>query len=472
MNRYKKLAVNSIIFAVGNFGSKLISLLLVPLYTYYLSTEQFGTVDLITTTITLLLPFFTMSVYEAVLRFVMDRNYDRRSVLSNALILTGIGLLIAFFIYPIFVRIFPFHDFMLYFYLFLFTKSVNNSLMQFIRAEGKVKLFASVGIISALIVLIGSLIFLVQWNMGTAGYLLSLISADLVSCAIMILFGKVYRHFSIRSLDLNLLREMLIYSMPLIPNALMWWIMAVSDRYFITYFVGIGANGLYAMANKIPNILNMVNSIFFQAWQMSAIEEAGSKEKDTFFTNVFHIFATTMFLCTSGLLVFLKLLMEIVIAPAFYQAWAYVPFLLLAVVFASFSGFLGTNYIAAKKTMGAFRTSVIGALVNVALNFMLIPTIGTNGASLSTMISFLVIWILRMIETSRFVTIQLNLWKMSAALAVLLIQIAVLYLSLPAEFMIEASLFFVLLFMNRRECFLLTGKVGGAMKRRVFKHGV
>lgn len=451
MNRYKKLLRNSAIFAIGNLGSKVISLLLIPLYTYYLTTDQYGTVDLITTTLGLLIPIFTMSIYDAVLRFVMDKSYNKKKILNNALILTLVGFFVAILMYPVFNIIFPFSNVMNYFYIFLFTQSINSSLLQFVRAIDKVKLFALAGIISAFVVLIGNLIFLMIMGWGIRGYLISLVSADIVSCILMCWGAKIYNYFSFHEIDLNLLKKMLLYSMPLIPNALMWWVMGLSDRYIITYFIGIGANGLYAVANKIPNILNMINSIFFQAWQMSAIEEASSNSKSMFYTKVFGVFSATMLVFTSLFLVFLKLVMRLFLSVNYFEAWRYVPFLLLGVVFSSFSGFLGTNYIASKNTVGVFRTSLIGAVINLIANLCLVPTIGTNGASISTLLSFAIIWVLRIIETKSFVTIDINIKKLVSTLLIILIQIGILYLNLLNEFLYQLVLLLIVVILNRKE---------------------
>ena len=154
--------------------------------------------------------------------------------------------------------------------------------------------------------------------------------------------------------------------------------MNASDRYAINIFLGISANGIYAIANKVPTILNMLYSIFSQAWQLSAIEEADNKNKSQFYTNVFNIFSLVMLIGTSCILVIIRPIIETFLADAYRDSWKYVPFLLLSVVFTSFSAFLGTNYIAMKETKGVFKTSLVGAIVNIILNILLIWGIYCN----------------------------------------------------------------------------------------------
>ncbi|MDN3954784.1 lipopolysaccharide biosynthesis protein [Sporolactobacillus laevolacticus] len=459
MNKYKKLAANSLIFAIGNLGSKLIALLLIPLYTYYLSTTQYGTIDLITTTLSLLLPIFTLSIYDAVLRFAMDKGYDKSAILNNALVLTLFGYLVALLMYPIFKSLFPFSHFMGLFYLYLLTECVNSSFLQFIRAIGKVTLFASVGIMSAVVVLIGNITFLVFLHLGTEGYILSLIIADLFSCLTILFAGTILPNLSIRKVSFASVKEMLVYSIPLIPNSLMWWVMGVSDRYLIAYFIGISANGLYAVANKIPSILSVVNTVFFQAWQMSAIEEAASTSKSKFYTDIFRFLSTLMLLVTSLLLVSLKFILHYCVSAEYYSAWKYVPFLLLGVVFSSFSGFLGTNYIAAKKTFGVFRTSVIGALLNLIVNLILIPTVGVNGASLATMLSFLVMWVLRVIDTKDFVTIDIKLTNFLSGFIIIMAQVGIMFMNPPLELLWQSLLFLSLLIVSKNELGMIYTKL-------------
>ncbi|MDM5307520.1 oligosaccharide flippase family protein [Peribacillus frigoritolerans] len=451
MNVYKKLVNNSLVFAVGNLGTKLIVFLLLPLYTSYLTKSEFGLVDLFTTTLSCLIPIFTLSIFDSVLRFAMDKNYDKQAVLINSIVVTLCGFILSILIYPIFINILPFDNLIIYFYLILFFQSTNSTLTQFVRAQGKIRLFAVSGIINAFSLLVCNVIFLMVYHMGIIGYLISLIFANIITFLFLIIKGKLRYSFKVSKINVKLTREMLLYSIPLIPNALMWWIMGLSDRYIITYFLGLSATGIYAVANKIPSILNMINSIFFQAWQMSAIEEYDSKDKSKFFSNVFNVFSIVMLVSTSIILVNLKLIIKVFVADNYYEAWEYVPFLLLGVVFSSFSGFLGTNYIAAKKTKGVFKTSVIGAIINIIVNVILIPKIGINGASIGTMVSFGVIWILRVIDTKTFVDISINYKKIGLTFIALFIQIKLLYMNLSFEYFFQLIILLFIILLNVSE---------------------
>lgn len=448
MGRYRKLMNNTMMFAIGNLGNKFIGFFLVPLYTFYLSTSEFGTIDLLITTTSLLLPIFSFGIYDAVLRFVMDTKERSHKILSNSLLVVLIGTLLGILCYPILKSIQIADSYLVYFYLLLFFQAVNAVFLQYIRAMNKMKLFMISSLLTTIVTLLLALLFLKYYQLGIIGYLLSLLGANFFSMVLLFFAGKIYQDIDLKGIDKDTIRLMLIYSLPLIPNSLMWWVMQLSDRYMVTFFLGAGANGLYAVANKIPSLLNMINSIFFQAWQLAAIEESNSEDKASFFTNIFSVLFSVMVLSTSGILLVLRFIVGHLIAPEFYGAWRYVPFLLISVVFSSFSGFLGTNYIAMKKTGGVLKTSMIGAVISAISNLIFIPKFGMNGASFSIMLSFFIIWVLRMIDTRKFVTIHMNWLQFVMSFVVLFVQIWLLLMNVGYEYLWGAGLFLMLILMQ------------------------
>lgn len=466
---YKKLLENSVIFAIGNLGSKLISILLVPLYTYYLTTNEYGTVDIITTTTSLLLPILTLSIYDAVLRFTMDKKYDQDSVITNGIFITIVCLIVLIFIYPILSRFNVMDGMLSHFIIILILQAFQSIFSQFVRSIGEVRIFAYNGLLMTLVNAIMNIILLVWFPMGISGYLISIIISNFVSILYLFFKAKIHQFISIRKINKELAKNMLIYSIPLMPNSFMWWITNASNRYFIKYFVGVGANGLFAVANKIPSLLSILNNIFFQAWQMSAIEEFESKDKSKFYSTVFKYFSMVMFIGASLIIVILKISMKFIVAPEFYTSWQYVPFLLLGVIFSSFSSFLGTNYIAAQQTRGIFRTSIYAALISFILNLILMPIIGTYGAGISTTASFFTMWIVRTRDTQRFIKMRIDMSNITGNIFILLVQISVLYLNFNSvtEFKIEIILLLVLLTINKDLFELLKKILGNRHNKRM-----
>lgn len=411
MNAYKKLINNSMIFAIGNFGSKIISLLLVPLYTYYLTTVEYGVVDLVLTSVGMLLPIISLSIYESVLRYTMEKSDDfnyHKKVFTNSLFITIMGNFVFLPILILFtVGRFSSIEYK-YFLIILVIQSFQFLLSQFSRAIGKVKLFAINGILMTTIISVTNIIFLIVLKRGLSGYFESLIISNLVSVLFFCFFLKISKFISIETINFRFCKEMLKYSIPLIPNALIWWVINTSNRYFILYFSTAADNGLYAVANKLPTILTVVYSIFFQAWQLSAIEEFGENTDSKFYKNIYDMFISITFLVSSFIIFATQPLFKIVIAENFFESWRAVPFLVLGVMYSGFANFMGMFYIAAKKTKTILLTSILSAIISILANFLFIPKLGFIGAAISTMISFFIMWLVRSYNLKSIMELKLN----------------------------------------------------------------
>ena len=454
MNQYKSLIKNSFLFAIGSIGSKAISFFMLPLYTRMLTTSDYGQLDVLQTTISLLIPLITFQAVEAVFRYSVDmrENKSASSVLMNGILLCLFGMLISLLLFPVFARIEPFSTYLLFFYLILFFSMMNGVLKQFVRGLGKIKIFVVSDLAYTASFVTFNIIFLVYLKMGLKGYFLSMVLAHLITTFILLVFGSVFKYLNFKSFDKSFMKTMLIYSIPLIPNGLMWWVMNVSDRYILTYFLGFDATGIYSVSYKFPSLITLMNSIFFMAWQLSAMQEYGKEGYDNFYKNIFGVLSSFLLLITAVVLLILKPLMSVFVADAFYESWKYVPLLLVGTVFQAFSSFFGTNYTASKKTKGAFTTSVYGAIVNIGINLLLIPIWGIQAAAFSTMLAYLTMWLLRLFDTKKFVKIKID-WK-SLIFSIVLIGIQILGLYTITNtitfFIVETILILAMLFIQRK----------------------
>ncbi len=454
MNQYKSLIKNSFLFAIGSIGSKAIQFFMLPLYTRMLTTSDYGQLDVLQTTISLLIPLITFQAIEAVFRYSVDmrENKSASSVLMNGILLCLFGMLISLLLFPVFTRIEPFSSYLLFFYLILFFSMMNSVLKQFVRGLGKIKAFVASDLAYTASFVTFNIICLVYLKMGLRGYFLSMVLAHLINTFILLVFGNVFKYLNFKSFDKSFMKTMLIYSIPLIPNGLMWWVMSVSDRYILTYFLGFDATGIYSVSYKFPSLITLMNSIFFMAWQLSAMQEYGKEGYDNFYKNIFGVLSSFLLLITAVVLLILKPLMSVFVADAFYESWKYVPLLLVGTVFQAFSSFFGTNYTASKKTKGAFTTSVYGAIVNIGINLLLIPIWGIQAAAFSTMLAYLTMWSLRIFDTKKFVKIKIDWKNLILSIIVIGIQILGLYTitNTITFFIVETILILAMLFIQRK----------------------
>ena len=222
---------------------------------------------------------------------------------------------------------------------------------------------------------------------------------------------------------------MLTYCVPLIPTAVFWWIMGVSDRYLVKWFVESDANGIYAVAYKIPTILTILATVFMDAWQLSAIAESGDRRAQArFYARVWDAFFSAVCLCAGGIIAFSPLLIRLLAAESYYDAWRYIPILTLSMIAAAFSNFMGSVYVVTKKSTASLWTSLAGAAANIALDLLLIPRIGVQGAAAATFLGCLLVFLMRTASAGRLLPFRLAGGKLALGALVLLVQTAAMLL--------------------------------------------
>lgn len=456
MDKYKKLAVNTLIFAIGTFSSKVLSFLLMPFVTRMMATGEYGAADLVQQTANVLIPIVFLQINSAALRFAMDKAVDRSDVFTVGIRTTLKGFVIfLLFAHPlskITINDFRLGDYIVLIYVFVLVSGTRQLCQQFVRGCGHVKTFAIDGIFATATTLAFNLLFLGPFHWGVTGYVLAIIASDACSIAFFFITQKLWRYVKFKGVPKGTTHDMLRYSVPLMPTIILWWIINVSDRYMITYYIDSSANGLYTAASKIPNFVIMFSSIFIDAWQLSAVDEYGSEDRAKFFTNVFRVYSGGIFAVSSALVLFCQPITRILVAPSYYDSWRYVPILIMATTMSCFVNFLASVYMAEKKSVMAMVTALSGAFTNILLNLVLIPRIGANGAAIATVCAFVVVFLTRGKNTRRFVKIKFKLPLMFAEFCILGIQcVFVIYLE-QGRFMyfVEVFMFLIMLLLNNK----------------------
>jgi O-antigen/teichoic acid export membrane protein len=214
---------------------------------------------------------------------------------------------------------------------------------------------------------------------------------------------------------------MLKYALPLIPTSIFWWLTTFSDHFMVASFLGYDANGIYAASYKIPTIMVLISGIFMNAWQVSAIVEDDS-EQAKFYENVFSAFSSLIFTAAAAITAASPLLMRILVSEKFLEAEKYVPLLCVSMVFSCFLTFFGTIYMVHKKSLTSMFTLMAGAILNIILNFFMIPILGIYGAAISTAISYIIIFILRVVTTKKYMQVRFSAWKIILDTSLLVLQ--------------------------------------------------
>lgn len=426
--KIQKLGKNVLLLTIGNFASKILSFLLVPIYTAVLTTEEYGTADLFTTSANLVLPIFTLLIYESVMRFALDKTEDKSQVFSIGLWITLGGSVVVLIGTQLLYGIESIKlDDLFLFTLYFTSTALYNVVLQFVKGIEEVSIYSVAGVINTFIYIVSNILFLVVVKMGVTGYILSFIIGHIVSTGYAFFGAKLYRYIvSWKRIQIQKVKEMVVYALPMIPNSISWWVSNSSDKFILTFFWGTSINGIYSVAYKIPSILSIFLSIFIGAWQISAVEQFGTSESQRFYSNVYEMYETLLVVGSSVLIAITRVLASVLYSADFYQAWLYTPILILASVFNSLAAFYGSIYTSSKNTGMLFYSTLLGAVSNIVLNFILIPKWGAMGAAIATMVSYFIVWFIRIINSRRIMVIVSNHKRSFVSYTLLVIEIILL----------------------------------------------
>ena len=393
------------VYAIGNIGSKLITFLMVPLYTYFVhDTGDFGYYDVCLTVCLLLLPFFTLQLRDGAFRFLLDCDDEtqRRRIVSFVARTMASSLVITLLVATV-LALFTDIQHLGYAVGLLIAMSLQEVYSQVFRGLGNNRAFVMVGILSALGIGVFSVIFVAYLHWGIRGIFLANIIARLL--ALVLVEAKVRlitRHTSWNIRIGKVGRDIIRYTLPLLPGSLCWWLTGSSDRLFVTHFLGLDVNGVYAVAIRFTGIINTLAIIFYQAWQETAILQYHSPDRDRFFSRMFNSYIFLLGIILVGYVFLLKVNYGWLVAPQYHQSLNYIYPLGLSAVLFALSAFFDMGYQCAKDTSRTLPAIVLSAVINVILNFLLIKPLGVYGVILTQVITYTVLFTYRWHDMRRY----------------------------------------------------------------------
>ncbi|MCQ2416768.1 MAG: polysaccharide biosynthesis C-terminal domain-containing protein [Oscillospiraceae bacterium] len=448
-SREKYLVKNTTLFALDSLGTKLIALFLVPLYTEAMSTEDFGIADIVTTIAMIVVPLITLNIGESVMRFALDKDADHNKIMSIGVTMAGISVTVGTLIMPICMMFPKLRHLAVYVYVYCISQGLHTIGTCYLRGKEKLLNFAICNILMSVSAAVLNIIFLLGFKMGMEGYFLAFILSHFIGALYSCIAGEVFQSLKYFSLDKQLLKEMVKFSIVLVPNSLMWWIMNVSDRIMVIAMVGAAANGIYAISYKIPSMLSTISRIFVQAWSYSAIHENESEDRDAFNNNMFDRMVNFLLIVTSGLLLIMKPFLKIYVAADFYPAWRYTAPLLIGFFFMSLGSFLSTCYTVHKDSKGFLYSGMAGAIINVTFNFALIPIIGVQGAAIATCFSYFAVFAYRVRDTRKYIVFHVFRKNYIIGVITMILMGFSMFIESWYSYLIGGVLFVFILFITR-----------------------
>ncbi len=421
MSRGKDLVKNTGILFVAKTSTQVVSFFLLPLYTALLSTKEYGQLDIYYSLVMILMPVITLQLEQAIFRFLISVNEEEiiSSVITSALYTLLISFSLVSTIYIVLALLFRF-EYCVPLYFYYAGIMCSTVLYQVCRGFGKNMVYGFATFLISLITVSLNIVFVAVFKFGILGVIISTAIAHIIGSVYMILRTKAYKYVNRKYISKVRTIEMLKYSVPLIFNQISSWAINYSDRLIILGVLGKSMNGIYSVANKFSNILNTFFNVFNLAWTENVVKNIHDKDALSYTNRIITITIQMYFSLIIGIINLLPFVFDILVNESYSEAYNHVPILLTAAVFSGLSASLGSVYVAFKKTKNVGITTVISGIVNIGVHFALIYFIGLYAASISTLVSFIALFVYRYLNIQKFYKIKISYSKCILVFAILI----------------------------------------------------
>lgn len=410
MNRNKELAKNTVIITLGKVCTQFISFFLLPLYTALLTTEQYGAVDLVSTYVQLLLPIVIFQIDQAVFRYLIDKRKDRESeteLISSTLAFAFLQFILFTLLFSIILICFkiPYGWFL---YINVVAASLSSIFLQIVRGIGDNGSYAIASFLAGFFAVLLNVVFIAGLNMKAEGMMLATFLSNMI-CTVYIFFKKhIYRYISLKKISVQQIRKMLGYSLPLIPNALSWWVVNASDRSIVLLFLGTSANGVLAASHKFSTMFTSIYNIFSLSWTESASLHLKEADGEAFFSNIVDTVYRLFVAVCIGIIACMPFVFPIMVNASYSEAYYQIPIYMIAGMFNVVAGLYGVVYIANRNTTAIAKTSIIAGVVNIIVNLALIQYIGLYAASISSAVAYGAMAVYRCFDIKKYLKPKIN----------------------------------------------------------------
>lgn len=454
MKREHSLISNTFILALGKFLPSATALVTLPIVTEMLTAEEYGQYDLITTVVYILTIFAHLQIQQAVFRYLIDVRGDKRQdvyISTTYFFELGLSLLVSV-AFAIFYGDLPAPaPFLLGYYLLIVLQ--YNIVGQVSRGLGNNKVYTVGSVIQSVLNMVLIVVLVSGVRLGFTGLFLSLDIAYTAAFIYQFFSASQWKFISRRSFSREALKEMLSYSWPMVPNSLSIWIVNTCDKFVIRAFLGVRYNGIFAVAQKIPNIFTVAYGTFNMAWQESASISVNDSDHDSYYSHVFAAMFDFLTGCVLVLIAATPLLFAILIKGDYSESYPQIPLLYIGVFLSSISAFYGSIYIAQKETRAVGTSSAIGAVINLIVNLALVGSIGLYAASISTIVSYLILVAYRAadIKKHKLAAIEYDVKRLALCVVLILLCCTLCYIQTSLTDVINVLLALTFFFILNRK---------------------
>ena len=427
MTEIKYAARSAIIYSVGIVIQRIAGLVMLPVYTRFLTPADYGSLELLMMTSELVALITGLGISGSIFRFFYQKE---DSVYQNNVISSALTIMIVLYSCVGFIGISlsPYlakiilggtrietAAFMILFGYFIL-EPLNIIPFLFLRIQQKPVLFVSISLVKLVLQIALNVYFLVFLKIGFLGVLLSTFITQIIICVWLsrYLFNYIQLRFS-----KELAKEIINYSYPLVLAGLGAFISTFSDRYFLKAYADLSSVGVYSLAYKFGFLMAFLTfGPIYTVWEPKRFELAMQEDYPKINQRVFFFVSLAAITVALGIALFARDLLRVMSVREFWIAYTIVPYILIAYIFQGWTNYVNFGLHYCGKTKYLSLCSAITAGVIIILSFLLIPEFKAIGAAVATMIAFVLNFAIVYACAEKFYKLRLSWMKPVALLCV------------------------------------------------------
>jgi O-antigen/teichoic acid export membrane protein len=394
----KKLLKHGSVYSVGIILSKIVSFVMIPLYTNILKPEEYGTLELLNLSIDIISTIMGFGMLAAVMRyyFRLEDSQERNKVISTALLGTASIMAVTAAICllasgPFSQVIFHNYENAVYLrlmFITMFLGSVIEIPLAYLRILQKSVKFVTIGLVRLILQLGLNILFLVFLRKGVIGVLYSGLITSVLMCLYLVLTTSISTGLRF---DRRLYLSMLAYGVPLIISDISAFVLTFSDRFFLNYYTNLTDVGIYSLAYKFGMLISMLFvSPFYQIWGARMFDIYNRPDAKAIISRVLTFFLLAALGVNLIVSLFSKDAIRLMSNPSYWDAYRLIPLISFSYVLNGIIYVISVGILAKGKTKLNALAMVIAMAANIGLNFLLIPHWGKVGAAYATLASYFI----------------------------------------------------------------------------------
>ena len=439
------------IYLIGNLSSKILSVILVPLYAFYINAESLGNFDYSQTLTNILVPIFFIAIWEAILKFLLSEQEKKEKIIATSAIFSIMQAIVLCIVMVLYYTFINDNNYKYYIITMLISHGIANIWQYFARGVKENKLYVLSGVVSTLINFIFNVVLICILKMQEEALYIAYIMGNLSIFIVIETKLHIIKNIAKKNIDKKLLKKMLLFSAPLVINLISGWLISGFGRIIVTKVLGTTQNGLYAFGNKFSVIVTFIGSVLNMAIIEETIitvkEDKISKSFSDTIQLIFEKFMQLLLLAIPIITIFYIIIKD----TEYYESRKYFSLLLIYALLMSMSTNIGSIFQAIDKTKYISLTTIIGAFFTVVISLIFIKFYGVMAVVIAQTIGAFIMLILRYKMAQKFVDIKIK-WRNIILLTLTYIFISIICLQCNwiINVIIEFMLIVAITYVNKK----------------------